>query len=349
MGAALFLLHRAVPTVPVHLGHDVGHHMVGHDPLDLGLGRLERLELGRAEVHMELAPCRHDVAPGATPRHAHVHRDAGPPAVQGLELDDLVGRFQERVAALLGLDTGVGGAPQDRDLVVGDPLARAHDVAVGPRAFEHEGHVVPRRQLPDHGAAERRADLLVGIADVRDRAEPVESGLLEHLDGEHPRQQPRLHVRDARAACEVTVDRERPLGDRPVVEHGVHVADQKDVGAATAHQGPDQEVPDPRLVGSGYVRRPSDRPPRRPESRLASVRDLVHARRRVRAAIDVDHPLQLGDELVVAPLGDREECACVHDATLAWPPQPRQEVGWHAKGQAPSSTTPAGRSRSSRS
>ena len=62
-----------------------------------------------------------------------------------LERDDLVGGLQERVAPLLRLDARVRGPPRDRDRVVGDALARADDVAVGSRAFEHEGRVVPRR------------------------------------------------------------------------------------------------------------------------------------------------------------------------------------------------------------
>ena len=66
--------------------------------------------------------------------------------------------------------------PDELDRVVGDALARAHDVAVGPRALQHERRVVRGSELADHRPRERRADLLVGIADVGDAAERVEPG-----------------------------------------------------------------------------------------------------------------------------------------------------------------------------
>ena len=63
-------------------------------------------------------------------------------------LDD-PGRLEDGAPTLLGFDAGMGGAALDVQPNVEDPLARRHDVAVGPRALEHEGDVDVHRKVPD--------------------------------------------------------------------------------------------------------------------------------------------------------------------------------------------------------
>ena len=70
VGAALLLLHRPVPAASEQLQGHLGHHGLRADPFDLGLGGLQRAELGRAQIHLQLAPLGHDVRarpPRATP------------------------------------------------------------------------------------------------------------------------------------------------------------------------------------------------------------------------------------------------------------------------------------------
>ena len=57
--------------------------------------------------------------------------------------------LEDRGATLLGLDAGVRGAAGDRDVVVGDALARADDVAVRARALEDQHRVMVGRQGPN--------------------------------------------------------------------------------------------------------------------------------------------------------------------------------------------------------
>ena len=96
---------------------------------------------------------------------------------------DEVGRREDRVAALLGLDAGVGRPAVDGDPSVEDALARRDDVAVGAGALEDEAGVGVRGELPDVRRRGRRADLLVGVGDERQplerqraRAEPTTRG-----------------------------------------------------------------------------------------------------------------------------------------------------------------------------
>ena len=141
----------------------------------------------------------------------------------------LAGRLQHGVATLLGLDARVRCATRERDRVVGDALARAHDVAVGSRALEHEGDVVL-------GASAR----ITG----RENGEPISSsGLQTYVIRPNPSNPASW---SASTACNPVSSppfmsdtpgpramspsiAERPLGDRPVVEDGVHVPDQQDV------------------------------------------------------------------------------------------------------------------------
>ena len=188
-----------------------------------------------------------------------------------------MGRLQERVAPLLGFDPCVGGSPLERDRVVGDALARADDVAVGPRAFEHEGRVVARCELADHGTAERRSDLLVRIADVGDVLERVGSRLLEHLCGVEPGEQAPLHVRHAGTAGDGAIDPEGSLGHGAVVEDRVHVPDQQHAWTPRAAEGPDHEIAELGLAIGGDVGASLHLPSVPTEASLAEIGDPIHA------------------------------------------------------------------------
>ena len=124
--------------------------------------------------------------------------------------------------------------------------------------------------------------------------------VLQDMGREEPGEQTCLHVGDPRATSDVAVDGEGSVRRGPVVEDGVHVADQQDVGPARAPERTDDEVAEPRLP----VVRPSvDLPPVVQEASLAHVRDLVHPCGRVGTAVDVDHGLEHVEELRVHRLG----------------------------------------------
>ena len=112
--------------------------------LDLGLGLLERRERRASAVHLQLASLGHDVRPRAAVDDADVHGDAGPAAVQRLERHDRVGGLAARRCAPSPARRRRAPRVRDRDAVVGDPLARRHDVAVRARALQDESRVVRR-------------------------------------------------------------------------------------------------------------------------------------------------------------------------------------------------------------
>ena len=269
------------------------------------LGLLERLERGCAQVHLELAPLGDHVRPRSPVDHPDVHGDARPATVEPLQRHDRVRGLEHRVPTLLRFDAGVRRAAGDRDAEVGDPLPRRDDVAVRARTLQHERRVVLRRQLADHGTGVRRADLLVGVAHVRDGPEPVEARFLQHLGRDEARQQTALHVGDPRAARDITVDAERTLGHGPLVEHRVHVTDQQHVGSTGAAEPADHQVSELRWVAVARLMRTAlDLPAVGDEPRVTHVGDHVHTERRVRTAVDVHHRLQRADERVVAASGD---------------------------------------------
>jgi hypothetical protein len=286
----------------VRLDRDVhvGDGDVGADACHLDLGLFQGGELGGTKVDLELASFGHDVGTRASPNHADVGRHPRPPSIETLQCEDRVRRLQDRVASLLGLHAGMCGSTGDPDREVGDPFARRDDVAVRPGALQHQRGVVRRRELPDDRSGVRRADLLIRVADVGDRAESVEAHVLQDLGREEPREEARLHVGHSRTARDVAVDPERALGRRAVVEDRVHVPDQQDVRSARPPEPADQQIAEPRFT---VVRTPLDLPTTIQEAALAHVGDPVDAVRRVRATVHVDHDLERFEELGIAGEG----------------------------------------------
>ena len=173
---------------------------------------------------------------------------------------DDAGRLEDRAATLLGLDAGVRRPAVDDDAQVEDPLARRHDVAVRPRALEHERDVDVGGGRLDVRRRGRRADLLVGVGD-EDQALERQAAAFgdDRLERVEPGQQPRLHVGHAGAVGDAVLDAERALGRGPRIEDRVHVADEQGARAARpAVERGDDRVAEP----AGRVRPDLDR--RRP-------------------------------------------------------------------------------------
>ena len=104
-------------------------------------------------------------------------------------------RLEDRAAALLGLDAGVGGPAVDGHPQVDDALAGRHDVAVRPGALEHERDVAVGGELADVRRRGRRADLLVRVGDEH---EPLERQAAALGDDRLERVQP---GEQARTSC----------------------------------------------------------------------------------------------------------------------------------------------------
>ena len=155
-----------------------------------------------------------------------------------MEREHLVRGLEDRGPALLRLDAGMRGAAEDLEVVVGDALPRADDVAVGARALEDQRGVVVRRQAADDRRAERRADLLVGVGDERDGGSLA--GLVKRGDGVQAGQQPGLHVGHAGTDGALAVGPIRPLRGRARLEDGVHVADEQEARPVARHPADDE-------------------------------------------------------------------------------------------------------------
>ena len=209
---------------------------------------------------------------------------------------DEVGRGEDRVAALLGLDAGVGGPAVDRDLRVEDALPRRDDVAVRPGALEDEADVGVGGELADVRRRRRRADLLVG---VRDERQPLE---WQRSCRRRPRAR-RRGRRGGRTSCRsrrgrrrsaVGVDPERALGGGARVEDRVHVADEEEpwpprLRAAAACP----TIVDPkRPAGSG---RASTSAPMSDRNAATNRPTSSTPCGRVGAAVDVDEPREVGE------------------------------------------------------
>ena len=189
--------------------------------------------------------------------------------------------------------------PVHRDVVVGRSPLRADTkspLARPPSSTNATSCVGASSAIT--GPGERRADLLVGIAHVGDLLERVHAGVLQRVHREEPAQQARLHVGDAGPVRDRALDAERPFGGRAVVEHRVGVSDQQD--ARPAARLPAVRRADRRAAARPGRARGWRRSTSQPNARnrsLAAIDDLVHTGGRVRAAVDVDHRLQLGQVL----------------------------------------------------
>ena len=193
------------------------------------------LHLGQAlgargpDVDFDLAALGDDVGPRAAGDLADVHGHARPAAVERVQLADDPRGLEDRVAALLRLDPGVGGPAVDGQARVEDALAGRHDVAVGAGTLEDQARIDVRGRFADVGHRRRRADLLIRVGDERQALEGQAAELADdRLERVETGEQPRLHVGDAGAVGVAVVDPERALGRGPGVEHGVHVADEQD-------------------------------------------------------------------------------------------------------------------------
>ena len=109
-GAALLLLHRAVPSVTLDPRGHAGH--TAADAIDLGLGLLEGRELGRTQVDLEDAAFSHHVRAGAPSDDVHGH--PGPATVQRLHRDRRFRGREHRTAPFSG-STPACAAPDELD------------------------------------------------------------------------------------------------------------------------------------------------------------------------------------------------------------------------------------------
>ena len=252
--APLELLHR--PPARHRLEVDGRVRDLGRlgDPPDLGLGGLEGLARRRPDVDFERAPFGDDVGPRPAGDQPDVDGHARPASVEVVELAHDPGGLEDRAAALLRLDAGVGRPPVDDDPQVEDALARRHDVAVGAGALEHERDVAVRRDLADVRRRGRRADLLVGVGDEDEALEGQAAALGDdRLERVQPGQQAGLHVGDAGPVGDAVLDPERARGRGPGVEDGVHVPDEQRPRSTRAASNVAMTVSPRRPAGSGRV------------------------------------------------------------------------------------------------
>jgi hypothetical protein len=166
---------------------------------------------------------------------------------------DEVRRGEDCVAALLGLDAGVGGPAVDGDLRVEDAFPRRDDVAVRPGALQDKAGVGVGGQLADVGRRRQRADLSSGFA-TNVRPSRQRSCCRHGAHGVEAREEPGLHVGHAGAVrAAVGVDPKRALGGGARVEDRVHVADEdhaRSTGGA-AQRADDRRPEAARGVGPG--------------------------------------------------------------------------------------------------
>ena len=144
---------------------------------DLRLGRLEVLAPDGPDVDLERRTARRRRSAASRRRSTPTLTvTPGQRPFSAWRRADEVGRREDRAAALLGLDAGVGGPAVDGDPGVEDPLPRRDDVAVRPGALEDEATSASAASSRMCGVERRRADLLVGVGDERQALERQRAG-----------------------------------------------------------------------------------------------------------------------------------------------------------------------------
>ncbi len=132
----------------------VRHGGLRHDVSQRGFGLRELSRVGRTKVDLEAARLGHHVGPRPAGDDPDVAGHRRPAAVEVMEGLDHSGRGEDCAPALFRLDPGVRRPSADGHGHLGDALAGAHDVAVGPGALEDQGRVMVRREAPDDRAGE---------------------------------------------------------------------------------------------------------------------------------------------------------------------------------------------------
>ena len=199
----------------------------------------------------------------------------------------LVGRLEDRAAALLGLHAGVRRAAWT--LIPGRAMPlRGDDVAVGPGAFQDQARSTTARDRRMTGSTRAIRSPRPGSP----RTGPASNGSRRRLAQDaqriEARQQPALHVRHTRAVAMPLLHLEGPLGHGAQVEHRVHVADHSSAGPAGG-----RPPRCPRAYRRAQVVGCTGHPAPRSRSRGDPSADLVHAGLGVRAAVDIDEPLEI--------------------------------------------------------
>ena len=124
--------------------------------------------------------------------------------------DRLVGRLEDRVAALLGLDAGMGGPAVDGQAQVDGPLARADTMSPLARAHSRTKQASDSSgELADVRRRGRRADLLVRVGDEH---EPLEREVGRLVVIARPERAQRERARGARPAGRTSCRSRRARG-----------------------------------------------------------------------------------------------------------------------------------------
>ena len=105
--------------------------------------------LARLHAHIDLGAgaIRHHIGLGPAFHYADVDGQPWPRAVEPVRRRDQIRHLQDRARPLLRLDPCVRGAAGDQGMDRAPSLALHHDVAVGPRALQHQHGIGLRRDL----------------------------------------------------------------------------------------------------------------------------------------------------------------------------------------------------------
>ena len=289
-------VHALHQGAGVQLGVGVGHGAVAGGLLQGGQDLVLHLGGGEADADVDGAQVGDGVLAQAAGDLAAVDEPAPGDVVVGLQRHDFVGGLQDGGAALLRGVARVGGHAVDGELHRPAALAAHHEAVVHEAGLEVEGGRGALGLLHHHrlGVGEHVHVLLVAGEDALD-GPAVEAGGGQGLDGEDGDGQAALHVQHAGAVGEaVLVDAEGVFLGGPLLEHGVHVADEEQGGLGAAavplrHQHAAGVLHGDHLdLGAHGLQLPAD--------------DVVHGGHALQlagAALGVDHLLPESQHVVV--------------------------------------------------
>ena len=185
---------------------------------------LDVVGVGDAHVELCLGVCGDDVLGRATGDRADVHGDAALVIRQRVHADDLLGELLYRACTLEQIRAGMRRPAFDRDAKPPETLAGRFQMTLRGRGLDDE-----RCSHSVHGFAQRLARSAAALLLVRREEDTERAASAPRLvDRGQQQDEARLHVIDARAACDVALGHERHRREGAFQPDRVAVADDSE-------------------------------------------------------------------------------------------------------------------------
>src|SRR5579884_2984261 len=187
-----------------------------------------------AQIKLGLREIWHDIRNGAARNDAWIDGYTLAPAVELLELQNLVRKLDDGVMAFLGFNTGMGGQTFRGKRIPGVAFTGAHDVTISAGSLQYQRTLAVLHHAVQNVLTVASVDLLIRDAEETQFVIAVITKRLQGFNGIDSRENAALHIADARAINGIPFNAQRTRGGSPLWINGIDMAKQQDVAASSS-------------------------------------------------------------------------------------------------------------------